>query len=122
MVGTVSGHPAIEDGDVIATSPLKNPSGAAALAIVTTMSGSQYKLGIPSLKPQLPKDTNGAVQGRTGKRTSASIAINPQKALMDAQKHAEKQYQMIIQNYMGGGLRPQDVVKDDTTACCIGSR
>mmetsp|Transcript_4889 Transcript_4889/g.9036 ORF Transcript_4889/g.9036 Transcript_4889/m.9036 type:complete len:513 (-) Transcript_4889:1061-2599(-) len=113
LVGTVSGHPAIEDGDVIATSPLKNPCDAAALAIVTTMSGSQYKLGIPSLKPQLPKDTNGASEGRTGKRTSASIAINPQKALMDAQKHAEKQYQMIIQNYMGGGLRPQDVVKDE---------
>lgn len=111
VVGTVSGHPAIEDGDVIATSPLQNPGGAAALAIVTTMSGSKYKLGIPSVKPEIPPQRNG-VNGDAngvsapGKRTSASIAINPQKALMDAQKHAERQYQMIIQNYMGGGLKP----------------
>ena len=105
VIGTVSGHPAIEDGDVIATSPLKNPSGAAALAIVTTMSGSRYKLGIPALKTELPKrnGVNGA-----SKRTSASIAINPQKALMDAQKHAERQYQMILQTYMGGGMKPAE--------------
>lgn len=115
VVGTVSGHPAIEDGDVIATSPLQNPEGAAALAIVTTLSGSRYKLGIPSMKvADVSKQRNGAVIANgvppqtNGKRTSPSIAINPQKALADAQKRAEKQYQLIIQNYMGGGLKPSD--------------
>ena len=109
VVGTVSGHPAIEDGDVIATSPLKNPGGAAALAIVTTMSGSKYKLGVPSRRPVLNK-RNGAVANGTSapKRSSPSIAINPQKALMDASKRAERQYQLIIQNYLGGGMKPRE--------------
>jgi len=122
VVGTVSGHPAIEDGDVIATSPLKNPGGAAALAIVTTMSGSKYKLGIPSLKTEISKrngasNVNGAFEAYgTSKRTSASIAINPQKALMDAQKRAERQYQMIIQTYMGGGMKPSEAAPPKRSA------
>lgn len=116
VVGTVTGHPAIEDGDVIATSPLQNPGGAAALAIVTTMSGSRYKLGIPSMNPQDPKQQRNGFNGATtSKRTSASIAVNPQKALVDAQKRAEKQYQLIIQNYMGGGMKPAAEIEQATS-------
>lgn len=105
VVGTVSNHPAIDDGDVIATSPLTDPASAAALAIVTTLSGSKYKLGIPSPS----KERNGASLNGTpapSRRSTPSIAINPQKALMDVQKRADLQYQMIVQSFMGGGLKP----------------
>jgi hypothetical protein len=58
VVGTVSNHAAIEDGDVIATSPLTDPTSAAALAIITTLSGSKYKLGMGIPSPS--KERNGA--------------------------------------------------------------
>jgi hypothetical protein len=109
VVGTVSNHPAIEDGDVIATSPLTDPTSAAALAVVTTLSGSKYKLGIPSPS----KERNGSTLNHSAigtpapsRRSTPSIAINPQKALMDVHKRADLQYQMIVQSFMGGGLKP----------------
>lgn len=44
VVGTVENHPTIADGDVITTSPLAGADVASRLAIVTTASGSRYKL------------------------------------------------------------------------------
>lgn len=46
IVGTVSNHAIIDDGDVITTSPLEDPSVCEAGAVVTTMSGSNYRLGL----------------------------------------------------------------------------
>ena len=48
IVGTVSNHPTIEDGDVITTSPVSSPDSAARNVIVETASGSKYKLLEPS--------------------------------------------------------------------------
>ena len=44
VIGTVRGHPSIEDGDVITTSPISNPDAASRQSIVVTSSGSRYKL------------------------------------------------------------------------------
>ncbi|KAL3905275.1 MAG: hypothetical protein SGILL_009742 [Bacillariaceae sp.] len=44
VIGTVRNHPVIDDGDVITTSPIKNPDGASRMSIVATASGSRYKL------------------------------------------------------------------------------
>lgn len=49
VVGTVRNHPMIDDGDVIATSPLSDPQSAKERSTVTTQSGSKYKLGFPLL-------------------------------------------------------------------------
>ena len=52
VVGTVENHPTIADGDVITTSPLAGTHTASQQAIVTTASGSRYKLLEPSLQDQ----------------------------------------------------------------------
>jgi len=44
VIGTVKNHPAIADGDVITTSPIEEPEMANRQSIVTTASGSKYKL------------------------------------------------------------------------------
>merc|ERR1711935_25471 len=52
LTGIVIGHPVLEDGDEITTSPLSNPDFAedGEGKIVTTMSGSKYKLERPKNK------------------------------------------------------------------------
>ena len=81
LVGTVAGHPAIDDGDVITTSPIDDPDAAKTQAIVTTASGTQYKLLVPlastrrgtqptpSFDQQVPQQqANGSsVNGSSGK-------------------------------------------------------
>jgi serine/threonine protein kinase len=44
VVGTVTGHPSINDGDVITTSPIQYPDAAMRDALVGTASGSTYQL------------------------------------------------------------------------------
>jgi len=44
IVGIVNNHPIIDDGDIITTSPLLEPDNSQANMIVTTKTGSQYKL------------------------------------------------------------------------------
>jgi hypothetical protein len=44
VIGTVRNHPAIADGDVITTSPIEDPEMINRQSIVTTASGSKYKL------------------------------------------------------------------------------
>lgn len=47
VVGSVRSHPTLNDGDIITTSPLANPTSAKRAGMVTTLSGSMYKLGTP---------------------------------------------------------------------------
>lgn len=47
LVGSVRGHPTLVDGDVITTSPLSRPDTARTNNMVSTMTGSQYQLGLP---------------------------------------------------------------------------
>jgi len=44
VIGTVRNHASIADGDVITTSQIQNPELASRQSIVTTMTGSKYKL------------------------------------------------------------------------------
>jgi hypothetical protein len=53
VVGTVSNHPIIDDGDIITTSPLQNPEIAKSQGMVQTASGTKYKLLDP-IKPPTP--------------------------------------------------------------------
>ena len=45
VVGTVTNHPTIPEGDTITTSPITRPDQAAPRTVVTTVSGSKYTLG-----------------------------------------------------------------------------
>lgn len=47
VVGKIKGNPAYNDGDVITTSPLSNPTGATEASFVTSQTGSSYLLGTP---------------------------------------------------------------------------
>lgn len=47
IVGSVRGHPTLNDGDVITTSPLSRPDSARSNNLVATLTGSQYQLGLP---------------------------------------------------------------------------
>ncbi|VEU38830.1 unnamed protein product, partial [Pseudo-nitzschia multistriata] len=49
LTGIVTGHPVLQDGDKITTSPLSNPDFAAKGkgTVVTTLSGTKYKLETP---------------------------------------------------------------------------
>ena len=67
VMGTISGHPDIDDGDVVTTSPLQNPDGAKFQAVVLTASGSKYKL----LEPIIPPDTTG--QSKSGGSPALSL-------------------------------------------------
>lgn len=49
--GKVTNHPTIPDGDAIVTSPLMDASKAAEKKVVTTLSGSKYRLGTPMAMP-----------------------------------------------------------------------
>ena len=57
IYGAISNHPTIQDGDIITTSTLSNPSECAENAVVTTISGSKYKLldASPRMKKLLEK-------------------------------------------------------------------
>ena len=60
VVGSIQGHPTLNDGDVITTSPLANPEDAVVYNTVSTTSGSQYLLGNPmQLKPRAEVATSG---------------------------------------------------------------
>jgi hypothetical protein len=50
--GSVFNHPTIPDGQIVNTSTLQNPKQAAQTRVVTTVTGSKYKLGV--------KEMNGA--------------------------------------------------------------
>ena len=47
IVGSVRGHPTLNDGDIITTSPLSRPDSARSNNLVATLTGSQYQLGMP---------------------------------------------------------------------------
>jgi len=56
VVGQTQGHPEMNDGEIISTSPLVNPQAAVPASFVSTRSGSQYLLGTPRATAM----TNGA--------------------------------------------------------------
>mmetsp|Transcript_15751 Transcript_15751/g.35910 ORF Transcript_15751/g.35910 Transcript_15751/m.35910 type:complete len:540 (+) Transcript_15751:1-1620(+) len=64
VIGTVRNHPAISDGDVITTSPIRDPELAGRQSTVVTASGSKYKL----LEPR------GEISAAAREREAAALA------------------------------------------------
>ena len=61
ILGVVTNHPTLPDGDIITTSPLRDPSASGDNKIVTTKSGSKYKLGTSeATMKQMEKDRKAA--------------------------------------------------------------
>lgn len=66
VVGSVRGHPTLNDGDIITTSPLANPGQAASMVTVSTMTGSEYMLGTPmQVRRASPPAESGTVDRST---------------------------------------------------------
>ncbi len=73
--GKVTNHPTIDDGDAIVTSPLVDPSQAKERKIVSTSSGSKYRLGTPLTLPS----------------SAASVDVNEAKNKFNQQKEERRQ-------------------------------
>eukprot|EP00585_Thalassiosira_rotula_P012000 CAMPEP_0196133134 /NCGR_PEP_ID=MMETSP0910-20130528/2480_1 /TAXON_ID=49265 /ORGANISM="Thalassiosira rotula, Strain GSO102" /LENGTH=638 /DNA_ID=CAMNT_0041392827 /DNA_START=187 /DNA_END=2103 /DNA_ORIENTATION=+ len=80
--GKVTNHPTIPNGDAIVTSPLNDPGMAAEKKVVTTLSGSKYRLGTPMTMPssdsQSVKITSSEGKKKSGQqlvRARSSISI-----------------------------------------------
>jgi hypothetical protein len=74
--GKVTNHKSIPDGDAIVTSPLSDPKLAVEKKVVTTVSGSKYKLGTPMV---VPTDQSSKVPSSAS--SSNSNNITPSKQL-----------------------------------------
>lgn len=70
LVGSVRDHPSLSDGDIITTSPLSSPGSVMVDGLVTTLSGSVYKLG----KPMQLRSPN-AVSGEVPEQDSGSESL-----------------------------------------------
>lgn len=82
IVGTVKNHPIIDDGDVITTSRIANPTSLKNNALVVTESGSKYKLGSPAValngkKVTPEKRELGLIQAF--RKTSTKFALTGQE-------------------------------------------
>lgn len=85
VVGSVRGHPRLNDGDVITTSPLANPAEAGVASTVATISGSQYMLGTPKSPPGSQSPTIQPASQFTGQSsfTTPSVATLDDWQLLD---------------------------------------
>lgn len=119
----MKGHPDpdLEDGDTITTSPLADPDSAAARALVTTLTGSKYRLGNPiaskkAAKKQKPVNGKVAPVAKVAKKAApapaakkaapapaakkkaappaAAKAGTKSKEQIDAERAAQKQYNL----------------------------
>lgn len=76
VIGTVRNHPAIADGDVITTSPIESPDMANRQAVVTTASGSRYKL----LDPRGEDIGSAALNDIEEAALKAALSSSPQSS------------------------------------------
>eukprot|EP00804_Cyclotella_cryptica_P012011 CCRYP_004472-RA/>CCRYP_004472-RA protein AED:0.24 eAED:0.24 QI:146/1/1/1/1/1/2/473/632 len=72
--GKVTNHPSIPDGDAIVTSPLSDASQAVEKKVVTTLSGSKYKLGSPMVMPAQKSPSKSFTQASSSQQLAASRA------------------------------------------------
>jgi Protein kinase domain len=84
VVGTVKNHPTIPDGDIITTSPIARPDQANESKIVTTISGSRYKLGTAGNIRN--KDKNMSIQ-ELQKRSRVIYDLNKEVVGDDARQY-----------------------------------
>lgn len=75
LVGSVRDHPSLDDGDIITTSPLSCPGSVMVDGLVTTLSGSEYKLGRPmQLKSPNAVGSEVEEQGSSGGDSLLKVA------------------------------------------------
>lgn len=75
LVGSVRDHPSLDDGDIITTSPLSSPGSVMVDGLVTTLSGSEYKLGRPmQLKSPNAVDSEVEEQGSSDDDSLLKVA------------------------------------------------
>ena len=108
IIGTVTNHPAINDGDVITTSPIQNPEKAKNQAVVVSASGTKYKLLEPvkksSQKAQSLADLamlsekvnskNNDVKNGSGSSSSSPATSNNKQRSGPAWRDAVQKYKL----------------------------
>ena len=80
--GFVKNHPTIPNGDVITTSPLKAPNAVGARMIVTTSSGTKYKLLDP-LNKEVKGGTVTVSKRSSGPRKTPSLNVQGNIPIID---------------------------------------
>ncbi|KAL9180269.1 hypothetical protein ACHAXT_008239 [Thalassiosira profunda] len=86
--GTVKNHPTIADGDRITTSPVKDPSKIDQNLVVTTNSGSKYKLSNVAFGGRIP-----AVEAKREKEKAAKAAADAKKRQAEEKRAAAAEKQ-----------------------------
>ena len=76
LVGSVRDHPSLSDGDIITTSPLSAPGSVMVDGLVTTLSGSVYKLGKP-MQLRSPNAVAGEVEEQESSESLLKVAGIP---------------------------------------------
>jgi len=81
ITGTVTNHPSIDNGDTITTSSLTDESllNLRRNSVVTTKSGSKYKLGSPSPSPSPSPSQSQSKVSSSAKLAAPPIALNGKK-------------------------------------------
>ena len=93
ILGVVSNHPTLEDGEIITTSPLTNPKGSKDNATVSTKSGSKYKLGISlagTRERAREEKKRVAEEARRAKAEAAKARAEEMRAKKEGQAAAAK--------------------------------
>jgi len=97
ILGVVTNHPTLPDGDLITTSPLRDPSASGDNKLVTTKSGSKYKLGTSdATMKQMEKDRKAAEVAAkkaeaAAKKEAAAAAAAAKKEAAAATAAAKKE-------------------------------
>jgi len=81
--GKVGGHPVIPDGDAIVTSPVTDPIGTTEGKIITTLSGSKYKLGTAMSMPSAGNPSQKITSGSKNKRRKPLTRVRSSISLPD---------------------------------------
>ena len=81
--GKVTNHPSIPDGDAIVTSPLMDADQAVEKKIVTTLSGSKYRLGIAMTMPASDSASQQITSQKKKKRPQSLVNARSSITLPD---------------------------------------
>lgn len=103
VYGSVRFHPVIDDGDFIATSPIKNANNLVENSVVSTISGSKYKLRFASTAMKKKLDARDKMAekekkkpliniNKTKKDDTINISSSPPKLSLSGKSVGDGQY------------------------------
>ncbi len=120
LVGTVSNHPTIDDGDLITTSRLKAPEKAYMNAVVVTETGSKYRLGKPMKETPAPAQqqkpapaTPFTTAKRNGVTAPPSVVAKQPPAIKNDSIPTLQEIQRIKKQYELTGEKIGDVASNN---------